>query len=444
MNLLAKIRIYGVLMMGLIIFNSCEESGNFGLGSDDISQVEFSSDEIVIGTGIVWLDSINSSNLGRVLIGEHQNSGFGSMSATGYIGLDLNETTHPILIAEDRFDSAKLNININYLFDTTSLERVFSPRAYEIGEPFPNSSSYNTQTEFEQSSTLLASGDFQINTFDSTYALDVDNDWALLIFEGIRDNLSSFETQMGFEEFFQGFVFRHEGASQNVFGIAGGESFELVLYYSQPANDGSGTFRNREITLNNNGRSSFYNLSVDRSSTDFSFVDEKHVAFDVASKSVVQSGAGLVTVLDLSDLQRFTDENSDRSIIINLSEITIGPIEELPNGIAPPSTLALLITDERNTVIEDSRQATAAGPSPRSIQRDGTNILASNAPLQLNYNADTRTYTGSITTFTQAYFSDVFRRERIFIFPNGINQSINGFTIDPDNIQIKIFYSQLR
>ncbi len=437
MNLLAKIRMYGVLIMGLIIFNSCEESGNFGLGSDDISQVEFSSDDISISTGIVLLDSINSSNLGRVLIGEHQNSGFGSMSATGYVGLDLNETTHPILIAEDRFDSAKLNISINYLFDTTTLERGFSPRAYEISEPFPNSSSYNTETEFEQSSTLLASGDFQINTFDSTYALDVDDDWATLIFEGIRNNLSSFESQTGFEEFFSGFVFRHEGASQNVFGISAGEDFELVLYYSQPANDGSGTFRNREITLNNNGRASFYNLSVDRSSTDFSFVNEKHVAFDVANNAIVQSGSGLVTLLDLSDLQRFTNENSDNSIIINLSEITIGPIEELPNGISPPSSLSLLLTDERNTVIED-------GTSARSIQRDGTNILSSSSPLLLPYDAETRTYTGSITTFTQAYFSDVFRRERIFIYPNGINQSINGFTIDPDNIQIKIFYSQLR
>lgn len=437
MNLLAKIRVFGALMMALIIFNSCEESGSFGLGADDISQVQFSSDSISIGTSIVWIDSINTADLGRVVIGEHQNSGFGAMSATGYVGLDLNETAQPILISGDRFDSAKLNVSINYLFDTTSLERTFNPRAYQIGEPFPNNSAYNTQTEFDQSSTLIATGDFQIDSFDSTYALDVDTDWANLVFEGIRNNLSSFQSQAGFEQFFPGFVFRHEGSSNNLFGISAGEDFELVLYYSQPANDGTGTFRNREITLNNSGRTSFYNLTVDRSLTDFAFVNAKHVAFDAGNKAVVQSGAGLVTLLDLSDFQRFTDENSDNSIIINLAEIRIGPIDELPNGIAPPSSLSLLLTDERNTVIED-------GASFRSIQRDGASILSSRAPLELLFDSQSRSYVASVTTFTQAYFNNVFRRDKVFIYPNGINQSANGFTIDPSNIQIKIFYSQLR
>ena len=79
MNLLAKIRIGGALILGLAIFNSCEEKGDFGLGSDDVAPIEFDVESISLSSGIVWLDSINSANLGRVFVGEHSGSGFGEI-----------------------------------------------------------------------------------------------------------------------------------------------------------------------------------------------------------------------------------------------------------------------------------------------------------------------------------------------------------------------------
>ena len=102
-----------------------------------------------------------------------------------------------------------------------------------------------------------------------------------------------------------------------------------------------------------------------------------------------------------------------------------------------PSTLFLFITDERNSVIRD-------GDVFRAIQQDGANVLARLSPLALGFNTETRTYTGSLTSFTQAYFSNLFRRDEIFIYPSSMELSVNGFSIDPDDLQIKIFYSQLR
>lgn len=433
MNLLAKIRICGALALGLIIFNSCEESGDFGLGTDDVAPVQFNSENISISTSVLWLDSIRAYNLGRLLVGQHSGSDFGAMQAKGYIGLDLNENTHPTLTAEANLDSVRLNFDVNYLYDTTASNRLLNIRAYQIGEEFKDTT-YITTNSLQETNTLLASGDVQIDRFDSVYYMDVDMTWANQIFEGIRNDEATFNTQENFDVFFPGFVLKHEGAVQNVFGLGIGSSFELVFYYTVPSEDGS-ELVNRQITMPATGRPSFHNIDIDRSATDFSVVLDQQVEYDQLSKLVVQSGAGLVTKLDLSDLERFSDQNE--GAIINLAEITIGPIGDLPEGVSPPPSLFVFITDERNTLIGD-------GTAFRAIQQDGANVIDRNSPLQLIYDSDARTYSGSMTTFTQAYFTNAFRRNEFFLYPIDMNLTLNGFTIDLADLQIKIFFSELR
>ena len=432
MNLLAKIRIGGALILGLAIFNSCEEKGDFGLGSDDVAPIEFDVESISLSSGIVWLDSINSANLGRVFVGEHSGSGFGDMTAKGYMGLDLNEASHPTLTADDILDSVKINFNINFLYDTSSANRSLSLRAYKIGESFP-SDRYITRSELIQTNELIASGDLSIERFDSVYSVDVDLNWAQQVFDGIRDDNVTFDSQLGFNGFFPGFVFRHEGTSDNIFGITTGANFEVVFYYSVPLTDGNTA--NRTITMTGAGQPTFHHLTSDRSATDFAVVQETGIEYDQVSRLVVQAGVGLVTKLDISDLERFANTNDNA--IVNLAEVTFGPIGDLPKGLSPPSTLLLLLTDERNTVISD-------GGALRAIQEDGVNVISQGFPLQLRYNETDRTYTSSITSYVRSYLNNTFRRNEVFIYPSNMNLSANGLTIGLDDLQIKIFYSRLR
>lgn len=441
MSLLVKIRICGVLFLSTLVFNSCEEKGDFGLGSDDVAPIQFDVEDITLGTSLVWLDSIASSNTGRLMVGEHAESEFGVMRAKGFIGIDVNETSHPAVesLDESILDSTKINFRINYLYDTSTNNRLLNLRAYQIGESFKDTT-YITRNELIQSSMLRASGDFQIDKFDSTYAVDVDETWANQIFEGIRSGDVTFDSEEAFSEFFPGFALRHEGSSQNIFGFGVGTTFEMVFYYTDPVGDGSGDLVNKTITMGSSGMPSFHNFTVDRSATDFSAVQETNVIYEAQSRLTVQAGAGMVTRLDLSDLKRFADEND--GVIINLTEIKIGPIGDLPEGVFPPSILSLALTDERNTIIED-------GTGFRTIQRDGANVLGNNnpsldSPLQLRYDSETRTYTASMTTYVQAYLSDIFRRDEVFIYPANMITAVNGLAVNIEDIQVKIFYSQLR
>ncbi|MBO3699435.1 DUF4270 family protein [Fabibacter sp. E12] len=419
--------------MGLIIFNSCEEKGDFELGSD-VAPIEFEAENISLSTGIVWLDSINSANLARIFVGEHSGSDFGDMTAKGYLGLDLNENSHPVLTADDVLDSVKLNFSINFLYDTSATNRALNLRAYKIGESFP-ADRYITTSELIQTNELIASGDVQIDTFDSVYSIDADLNWAQEIFDGIRDENATFDAQPAFSQFFPGFVFRHEGSSQNIFGLGTGSNFEVIFYYSAPLSDGSGNVANRTITMSGVGQPSFHHFTSDRSATNFAFVQETSVEYNQISELVVQSGIGLVTKLDLSDLERFANVND--GAIVNLAEMTVGPIGELPPGISPPSILLLLITDERNTLISD-------GGALRAIQEDGVSVISQAFPLQLRYNENDRTYTASVTSYVRGYLNDVFRRNEVFIYPANMNLSTNGFTLGLGDLEIKIFFSQLR
>ncbi|MFY0594147.1 DUF4270 family protein [Roseivirga sp.] len=419
-------------IIGAIIFNSCEEKGEFGLGSDDVAPIEFDVEEISLGTSLVWLDSIPSSNTGRLMVGEHAGSEFGIMQAKGFIALDLNETTHPTL-EESVLDSTRINFRVNYLYDTAT-NRELNLRAYQIGEEFPDTS-YITRNELIQSNMLLASGDVMIDKFDSTYSINVDETWADQIFEGIRSGDATFDTQDAFDVFFPGFVLRHEGVAENIFGLNIGATFEMVFYYSDPVGDGSGDVVNKLLTMNATGMPNFHNFTVDRSATDFSVVQETNVIYSGTSRLIAQSGAGMVTRLDLSDFLRFNTDNE--GVIVNLSELKIGPIGDLPEGIFPPPVLFMALTDERNTIIPD-------GSGFRSIQRDGANVLADDAPVQLIYDSDTRTYTASLTTYTQAYLTDIFRRDEVFLYPTNMSLSVNGMVVDVEDVQLKIFFSQLR
>ncbi|WP_176723334.1 DUF4270 family protein [Roseivirga misakiensis] len=429
---MAKIRIYATLILGIVIFNSCEEKGEFGLGSDDVAPIEFDVEEISLGTSLVWLDSIPSSSTGRLMVGEHVGSEFGTMQAKAFIALDLNESTHPTL-EESVLDSTRINFRVSYLYDTAS-NRELSLRAYQIGEEFKDTT-YITRNELAQTNMLLASGDVMIDKFDSTYSIGVDETWSTQIFEGIRNGDVTFDTQDAFDDFFPGFVLRHEGASNNIFGLSIGATFEMVFYYSDPVGDGSGDVVNKTITMNSTGMPNFHNFTIDRSATDFSVVQETNVVYGGLSRLTVQSGAGVVTRLDLSDFQRFNSEND--GVIVNLSEIKVGPIGDLPEGVFPPPVLFMALTDERNSIIPD-------GSGFRSIQRDGANVLSDDAPVQLIYNTDDRTYTASLTTYTQAYLSDIFRRNEVFLYPTNMSLSVNGLTVAVEDVQLKIFFSQLR
>ncbi len=436
MNLLDKKKSLGALVIGLFLFISCEENGSFGLNGDDVAPVEFSSVDIDITSSVVLLDSIASSSVGTLLVGEFQNATFGGIEARGYSRLNLNRDNIFQIASEAILDSVRLNLTFNYIYDTTALANSWGLDLFSLARPVTDTIHITTDNTVI-SSRLLATGDLQITKLDSTYVLPMDEDWGQDLFDRLKSEDATVVDQEAFETFFRGVGFvAKSGVSSNVLGIEVSENTNITMYYREPSSTGE---IDRELThvMNFHTVASFYGLELDRSGTPTENIQTFATEYLPASgKRFVQSGAGIVTKIDISDFQNFVDMTEDPRII-NLAEISVGPIDVLNENIPPPGSMFLVITDERNTLIKDRGNF-------RAIQRDGDNQIASTSPVELVYDAETRTYTGSVTSYIQTYFSGRFKRDELMIYPSSMSTALNGVAFDPEDVKLRIIFSELQ
>lgn len=434
MNLSAKIKSFGALLLGLLFFVSCEELGSFGLGEDDIAPLEFFTTDLSATGGLVLIDSIVSRGTGTIMVGE-RSAPFGQMTAEAYSAffLQLSGLLRPK--DEATLDSVKLNMNFNYKFEDTGLNQRISLEAYQVLKAFPDTN-YVTSSFLPVGNELIAEGEILIDNLDSTFSLSVNPDWANEVFEGLKDEDDArFNDPDQFALWFPGLRFSSASPVDNIFGFAPGELLEFRFYFSELSSDGSGLIENREIAISGDGSPHFYNLDVDRSNTPYSQIQDPEVEYPAQSDLLVHSGAGIVSKINLSQLADFAENNE--GVIVNLVELTIGPINDLGSGVSPPESLLLYFTDDQNTLITDRN-------SIRGIQQDGVNILSSSFPVRINYDEETKSYNNSITSYVQNYYNDIFRRDFVFMYPSDMNSTANAFELSPELINIKIFYSELR
>ncbi len=432
MNLLGKIKIIGVLILGIAILFSCEKSGSFGFNSEDTAPVEFLVFEAPITSSIVQLDTVFSSNLNSGLIGSIEDPNFGKIRATTYSRLNLRRTFLGVLSSDAVLDSAKFNFRISSLRDT--LIRDLDLEVFKLAEQLVDTV-HITSNGNAVSDELIVSGSVTLDNLDSIYSLHVSPEFANNLFVLMRNADPSIATQELFEATFPGLAFRTTGVVKNIFSINLDASTNITFYYRDLGSSGEVDLAlEHELTLGSVPH--FYGLEVDRRSSDLTGLRQNNFEFiPNTNLRYVQEGTGVVTKIDLSSLASFSELNP--GIIINSAQVSIGPVEDFPEGLTPPSVLFLALTDDENTVIRD-------GATFRTMQRDGASPIGSNAPVQLTYNAETKTYSASITSFVNNYYSESFRRDSYFVYPQGINNSLNQFIFDPNNIRIKVFYSRLR
>lgn len=435
MNLLAKIKNCGVLLLSLAIFNSCEEKGAFGIATDDVAPVEFLTTDVPLEASVVLVDSIVTSGGTIALFGQLNNSPFGNpVTATAYMGISANTGSQPEMHVDAALDSVEISFGIRYLFDTATASRALDLELYPITEEFYDTT-YISSNSLMIGNELLASGQFQIDDFDSTYILDVDitANWINEFFQGVKSEDENFTNQTNFKAYFPGIAFKTSTTNENFFGIQTNSNFEINFYYNEP-NDDNTDVVSKSFKMTATAMPRFHNVTVDRSSSQFAPIMDSNIAYDNTSLLGVHAGAGLVTKFDFSALEDFVTSYPD--VIVNLAELTIGPIDDFPEGEIPPTSLIFYLTDNRNTRIPDRTTF-------RALQEDGVNPLASNNPVRFFYNPETKSYVGSISSYVKAFQGGTLTRSEFLAFGTEMSSSMKGFTFTRDKVNLKIFFSEV-
>lgn len=427
-----KIRIFGAVLLGLLLFISCEEREQFGLNSDDVATVEFTTTQVELASSIVALDSVNTAKVGRMLIGKLNDPQLGSVNASSYMALALSAAALPTLTENVILDSARFGFRFSYVYDTSLFNRGFGISLSEIDEEFKDTTYINSST-LATRGISIAEGTVNVVDLDSTYHIDLNDDWATQILNGIQNEESAFSGQTEFSEYLPGLLISPLSNTFNIFGLLPRENITVEIYYSDL--DEEGNEIDGVITLDGGILPYFNNITSDRSSSRISDVVDLEIEYASPATRVVHSGAGLVTKINLSGLQAFADANEEN--IVNLAELEVGPLDALSVSGTPPVALFLYITDDRNSLITDRE-------SFRSIQEDGASFLDRAFPAILLYDSESNTYKTSISSFVQAYIAGDYRRDEVFLYPADMNTTVNAFVVDPSSIKLNIFYSELR
>ena len=440
MNLLDKKKSWGAMVFGLLLLISCEERGEFGLGSDDVAPVVFSSTDIPVTSSVVFLDSIRTSSTGILLAGKIDDPDFGTIEASGFTRLDLNKPLLGTLPTAAELDSVELTVRFTYQYDNTPENQDFTLNVFRLTRGIIDTLQI-TRSRTVVGTQLLASADLTVSNLDSSYVIDMDPAWSNEIFELLRADADEIQNQDAFESFFRGLAFVSDDQATNILGVQISEATNITIYYREPSSTGD-VDRNASHTMTIHTVPNFYGLDIDRSASNTSVLTEHGIEYEPANgKRYVQSGGGIVTKLDLSG---FRDFLTDAPRVINLAEMTIGPIDETPEGVLPPQILFLYLTDDRNTLIRDRDAQNPTSEVFRSIQRDGANPLSFRNPVQFIFDSDTRTYSASLTSFIQGFFTDGFQWDEVFLYPAEMNIAVSGISFDPEDVNFKIIFSELQ
>jgi uncharacterized protein DUF4270 len=447
MNLLDKKLRIGAMVMALFLLISCEESGDFALGDLDISPVDFFSENIAVTSSVLLIDSIPTDSNDNLLVGTMENDQFGYTKGQAYAKLNLNKEQLVDILDDAVLDSAHFNFKLNYKHNVDL--NVFD---LIIGAVIPNSI-HDTVTYYTDSNAPrvlkdkitgqpveIGRGRVDVGDLDSVITMDLNDEWAVKFFNDLKAQDPRLNDQESFEtQYLGGLAFIPGDFNTGMFGIETVEESNMVLYFHQTSPTGTG-FINFSQVLTYHDAKHFYVLEHDKSGSDIAEVQERATAYEPSSGlRYIQEGNGIVTKFDLSAFGDFVESNPD--VIINFADLIIGPIQQPFNlNDPPPQTLLLYITDEQNTLIKDRSIF-------RGIQKDSdstTGVIGSSNTIALDYDPTTNSYKGSMTSFIQSYHAGVFQRNEVLLFTSNMNSSVNGVVLDPDNIELKIFYSELK
>lgn len=447
MNLLDKKLRIGAVFMALFLLISCEESGDFVLGDLDISPVDFFSEKIEITSSVLLIDSIPTDSNDNILIGTLENDQFGRTEAQAFTILNLNKEQLVVILDDAILDSAHFNFKLNYKHNED-----FDVLDLIIGAVIPNSIedtvSYYTDSDAprvlqDKVSGLpveIGRGRVNVGDLDSVITMDLNDEYALNFFNDLKNEDPRLANQETFEsQYLGGLAFIPGDFNTGAFGIEMVEASNMILYFHQTSPTGTGII-NFTQELSYHDAKHFYVLENDKSGSEVEEIIESATAYEPSSGlRYIQEGNGIVTKFDISAFREFSESKPD--MIVNFAEITIGPIQNQFNlNDPPPETLLLYITDGQNTLIKDRTIF-------RGIQRDSestTGVISSSNTIELDYDVSTKSYTGSMTSFIQSYHGGVFQRDELLLFTINMNSSLNGLVLDPENIDLEIFYSELK
>ncbi|WP_376887468.1 DUF4270 family protein [Belliella marina] len=437
-------------MITLSIASSCSDPSTLGLDLDpNNNQIGVFYTEIPLSASMVLQDSMNTTNTNSMVVGGLTDDFFGKSEGIGFSRLAISPTaTRPAQNAV--LDSVKFNFRIESVIGN-DLGTAKSLSVHLLTEGIMDTTYYNfDRLDFDPNPIAQGSFDFSARQ-DTAVSVAMESGFSEFIFEELKKG-DAFKDVFSFRNLIPGVAFQGNPEENASTGIRIGNTTGIVVYFK---NEGDTVSRGYSIST---AQSRHFNyVHSDRTGTPTAVITEANQAYDVGNRVGVKSSVGLMMKLDTSPIDAFLDTLTN--VTFNDIVLEIGPLTEEVTTNRPPAGMFMYFTDETNKKLRNSSGQFYTIQDERSLQvvrnAEGNLVpaVSSNNHGVLGFISTSNMYRTGITSYMNAVYRQGLQRNDLLVspsFPSDVNfedafkKSFRGFTVDQNNIKLKIYYSKIR
>lgn len=373
-------------------------------------------------------------------------------------------TVHELLDSIPPTDPASLPINV---------KRVANYQPYYFNTNFPydptpiGSASFQVNPEvFNKTLDDIRNNPSSLdhNTID-TLEIQLNDDFATRLFNFARAQTEDYKNQRRFRRIFKGLAIRPSSSDSKIVGFnpqidsTAFTKSRIILNYDEiDASTGDKTRKVLEYSLYRLTTSTvvfgFSKITANRTGTPLSALTSPHVESEVDGNRYYQAGNPVTTKVTFDKFLEFAD--TIPNLIFNSVQLSIDVDDA--ETFAPPSKLRFRYLNSSNEYVNfySDRQADFQFPTyPASMTYDeeGWYIIGQRLNtatvgnlFDINYNPETRQYTGDLTDFFQTLYNIKDNQFRYTDFALAARTPLEGLSVNrtvfkKENIKLKIFYT---
>jgi Domain of unknown function (DUF4270) len=423
-----KAFIVGALLVGAVSCNSSSEIGSDFLegGSLSLSYI----DTLSLRVSTVILDSISTSNNGRLLIGYADDPQIGKLTASPCFQLE----TSNVQKLDEEFTYSYLALHLEYddysFYDTTQWMKL---KVYEIDEEIEledDGKLYNNKTFKKKllDGQLNSLGEIAIAPTpkrSDTLEITINDSFGLNLFQLLKEGDTKVTSKTDFQDFLKGLVIEPDTVVSSCF-VGFKPTATLRLHYID-----NGTPKRKRYLDFPVGSSIYYNqIKSNRSSTELKelVTREKSLSSNKTNNvAYLHNGIGLGIRVEIPHLRSILQ--FDKNLIVSQASIKIVPIgNTYSDNMQLPSSHAMYAVDKFNDVYQ-AYQNSLLLLEDDLLKRD------------THYEAD-------VTEFVKTQLgTDLTNQNALYFLPASPGTRIDRiYTGDGNNkfgMELRIYYSQV-
>lgn len=349
-------------------------------------------DTLSVSADVFRFDSLVTSGVTRLLIGEVSEGTLGKTRAEAFSELSIGSSTDLVFgDATAQFDSVRINLNFDYIFGDST--KALTLNIYELQESIKDSVDGNPYKYIAsdrfvggQLGKKVGSHTFNLQGLeDGTISFFLDKEFGQKIFD--QSGKDPLKNQAAFRKFMKGLAFITDPTQQGW--VAGMDLYNtsVVLHYSIKESGASDDKRTPRTFTFYAGRRFHY---IHEDALPNLKVGSPISSEQLANRFYVLNGSKVMTSLSFPSLKKFYEEKN-KGIVLTKAELVFNvaspypnPIIDIQRNMAPISTLYLGLLGEDNKPL-----VSASTGEYTLLPAEGT----SSTPAQVSYIVNAQRYT---------------------------------------------------